>query len=135
MYLSILNRYRDTSLAFFPVEDSMKHVTTTMRYPALILAGLALLFTAGVVSGWITLSGDYSITRRVVGVPYEGALAEYCEVLQGLDGVTEVDYKNYDPLAGSALVTVHYNPEITSPKIIMVWLGNTKSIWQEPVIA
>ncbi len=109
--------------------------TRLARYTLISLFGFSLLFTAGVVGGWIDLDDDYTITRRVVGVPYEDALVEYCQVLEELEGVTGVSYKDYNGITGSALVTVHYNPELTSPKILMVWLGNTKSIWERPVIA
>ena len=106
-----------------------------LRYTTIALLGLLLLFTTGVIGGWIHFGNDYSITRRVVGIPYERALSDYCEVLKGLDGVTDVEYKDFESYEGTALVTVHYNPEVTSPKILMVWLGNTKSIWEKPVIA
>ncbi|MCB0713311.1 MAG: hypothetical protein KDD67_13360 [Ignavibacteriae bacterium] len=107
----------------------------TLRYVAVAVLSLGTLFSVGVLAGWISLGDDYSITRRVVGIPYEAALAEFCEVLEGLDGVTGVNYSEFDSITGTALVTVHYNPALTSTKILMVWLGNTKSIWEKPVIA
>ncbi|MCE2502547.1 MAG: hypothetical protein J4G05_00560 [Chlorobi bacterium] len=108
---------------------------TIVQYIPIALLGLSMIFTVGLVSGWITLSNDHTIIRRVVGVPYEQALMDYSEALNKLDGVTKVEYKEYDALKGSALVTVHYLPEVTSPKVIMVWLGNTNSWAIDPVIA
>lgn len=105
------------------------------RYIPIAVFSLGLLFTISIVTGWISLGNEHMITRRVVGIPYEKALADYCETLHTLDGVTNVEYDEFDPVNGSALVTVHYQPDVTSPKVIMVWLGNTKTIWDKPVIA
>ncbi|MGE3800756.1 MAG: hypothetical protein AB7H80_07030, partial [Candidatus Kapaibacterium sp.] len=95
----------------------------TLRYAAVAVISFSTLFSLGVMAGWISLGDDYSITRRVVGIPYEEALADFCQVLEGLDGVTGVNYSEFDSITGTALVTVHYNPELTSTKILMVWLG------------
>lgn len=102
--------------------------------PWILIAFLALLcggtlIVATVLDG----SGEYAITRRVVDVPYEKALADFVKQLDHVDGVIEAYYTEYDAVRKTAMVTVVYNPEVTTARIITVWLGNTASIWERSV--
>lgn len=101
---------------------------STVALLALICGG------ALVVSTLAGSDGEYAISRRVVGVPYEKALADFVERLEHVDGVTDAYYEEYDPVEKTAMVTVVYDPAVTTARIITVWLGNTASIWERHVI-
>ena len=100
---------------------------TTAAFLAVICGGLLL------ISSIVADPGEYAISRRVVDVPYEKALADFVERLDHVDGVIEAYYADYDPVRKTAMVTVVYNPDVTTARIITVWLGNTASIWERSV--
>jgi hypothetical protein len=100
---------------------------TTAAFLAVICGGALLVSTIA------SDPGEYAISRRVVDVPYEKALADFVLHLDNVDGVVKATYDDYDPVRKTAMVTVVYNPEITTARIITVWLGNTASIWERSV--
>lgn len=99
---------------------------------AVIAFGIAIVGLTALVATTAG-DGDWAVTRRVVGVPYEVALKDYVERLSRLDGVTSATYREYDPLAKTARVTVTYDPRTVDTEVIEAWLGNTTSMWEESV--
>ncbi len=100
-------------------------------YRALVIATLALLSATAIVTSVGNEPGEYALTRRVVNVPYEKALQEYVSRLENVRGVLSATYEEYDLIEKTALVTVTFDPEMTTAQIITVWFGNTSSIWEE----
>lgn len=117
----------------------MKHPTLSVKSRRARLAFLLGAVTA--VVGMVVAmnvsnsSGSYTLTRRVVDVPYEKALGQYVDLLKSVDGVIAAEYRDYDPLRKTAMVTVTYDPHVTTPKVLLIYFGNMRSIWEKPVIA
>lgn len=103
-------------------------------FVAILMLGTMAIFLlfASETSADYVIRG-YSISQRVVDIPYEKALIDYCSLLNGVQGVTGVSYRDYDVLQKTAIVTVYYDPAITSPEQIGTYLGNTRSIWDDPL--
>lgn len=99
-----------------------------------LVAGSAFLFMTLVTrNSQHYVSSGYALSERVINIPYEQALVDYCAALNKVEGVTGVSYRDYDVLEQTAVVTVHYNPAETTPRQIRTYLGNTKSIWDDPL--
>lgn len=81
------------------------------------------------------VSTGYSISERVINIPFEKALVDYCEVLSRVEGVTGVGYRGYDVVRKTAIVTVYYDPGRTTDRQIRTYLGHTRSIWEDPLQA
>jgi succinate dehydrogenase hydrophobic anchor subunit len=80
-----------------------------------------------------TMSASATITQEFSGV-YNGAmLVEFCYRLQGLNGVTAVTVKKWQPERQAATITVYYNATKLSAQQIKVFLYNSKIIWTEPL--
>ncbi len=96
----------------------------------------AVLIAAGGIAVSITLNndGEHAITRRVINVPFEKALEDYVVRLERVEGVISASYDEYNSMEKSALVTVVYDPTLTTARIITVWLGHTESIWDDYVM-
>ncbi len=77
--------------------------------------------------------GDWALTRRVVDVPFEMALEPYIDHLEQREGVTSATYTDYNPVTKTAMVTVTFDPSVTSARIVDAWLGNTTSVWEKSV--
>ena len=102
-----------------------------------IRSAVALVVLLGAGVTFVVLesnSGEHAITRRVINVPFEKALEDYVARLERVEGVIEASYEDYDRMEKSALVTVVYDPNRTSARIITVWLGHTESIWDDYVM-
>lgn len=98
--------------------------------------GTAVLFLAlASRSGSQYVSTGYSISERVIAIPYEKALVDYCAALSRIEGVTGVSYRDYDLIEKTAIVTVYYDPVRTTDQQIRTYLGNTRSIWDEALQA
>lgn len=81
------------------------------------------------------VSSNNTLSERVIHIPYEQALVDYCAALNKVKGVTGVSYREYDVLAQTAIVTVHYDAQETTPQQIRTYLGNTRSIWDDALQA
>lgn len=98
-----------------------------------ILGTTALFLMLSTKSGAEYVSTGHSISERVVDIPYEKALVDYCAVLSQVNGVTGVSYRGYDVITKTAIVTVYYDPGRTTDQQIRTYLGNTRSIWDDPL--
>ena len=99
--------------------------------PTLIAASMLLFMVLASQSSSHYVSSGFAVTERVINIPFEQALVDYCATLNRVQGVTGVSYRDYDILQQTAIVTVHYNPGETTPRQIRTYLGNTRSIWEE----
>lgn len=115
-----------------------------MKNVKFLRTALTAMLALGTTAFFLTLatrtdsryvSTGHSISERVVAIPFEKALVDYCEVLSKVEGVTGVSYREYDVIGKTAIVTVYYDPGRTTDRQIRTYLGHTRSIWDDPLHA
>lgn len=106
-----------------------------------LLAALFGLAVVGTVS-WLTGIGSQqfvtatpAVTQKFSAVPSERALLIVCFRLKNVQGVTGVSFRDYSPLQHTAIVTVFFDPALTSPRQIMIFVQHTSVLWEKPVRA
>jgi hypothetical protein len=105
------------------------------RRTLLLVAALSIAATVA----FITASGSEelvtstpSLTQKFTDVVSEKMLLDFCYQLRTIHGVTGVSYRDFNPAARSAVITVYYNPRITSSHNIKVFLQNARVLWVAP---
>lgn len=115
-----------------------------MKNRKFLRTALTTMLALGTAAFFLTLatrtdsryvSTGHSISERVINIPFEKALIDYCEVLSRVEGVTGVSYRGYDVVRKTAIVTVHYDSKRTTDRQIRTYLGNTRSIWDDALQA
>ena len=102
---------------------------------ALSLAGIAVLaWTARIT---LSTSNDYvtaspKLEQRFTGVMSEKMLLDFCYQLQGMRGITGVSYREYAPAKRTAMITVYFNPQLTSARQIQIFMEHASILWRVP---
>ncbi len=96
----------------------------------------AVVATAVVASTWRTsdayITHSPSITQRFSGVLSETMLADFCYQVQSIQGVTGVSYRDFSPVSRTAMITVYYNPQMTSVRQIKIFMQGSGALLRQP---
>jgi hypothetical protein len=99
----------------------------------MLVAGTAALLTGSDAERYATVNPV--ISQRFTEIPDENTLVDLCYRLQAVQGVTGVSYRDYSPETQSAIVTVFYNPRVTSTRQLRVFIQHTHILWSKPARA
>lgn len=69
---------------------------------------------------------NHQLTMQFREIQSEQRLVEFCYQLHSLQGVTGVSYQHYNLLERTATVRVFYNPELTTPQMLRVFLQHSE---------
>ena len=112
-------------------------MTHSIRLRYLVLPVLAAVAAVWATSATSIDSDRYvsatpSVSQRFVSIADETSLLDLCYRLRSLAGITGVSYREYSPEAGTAIVTVFYNPRNASPEAIRVFMQYPYVLWTQP---
>ncbi len=89
----------------------------------------ALVVTATRTGADQYASASPAVTIQYKGVHSENMLLDFCSQLRMVRGITGISYRDYDSAAGSALLTVYYDPKLASPRQIRIFLDHSNILW------
>lgn len=124
-------------------ESLMNWMTLLRRLPlfrykkqiALSLIGIAIMgwsahLTLRTSENYVTASPK--LEQHFTGVMSEKMLVDFCYQLQGMRGITGVSYREYAPAKRTALITVYFNPRLTSARQIQIFMQHANILWMVP---
>jgi hypothetical protein len=113
----------------------MKRYSTTRL---LSLAGVAAV--VAVVAAAAThadskryVSMDNAVHQVFTGIPSEQTLIDFCYRLRDVRGVTGVGYRDYSAHDGRAVITVFYNPQMTTVRQLRILMSYPYILWEKPL--
>jgi hypothetical protein len=78
------------------------------------------------------VSASPSITQLFTGVMSEKMLLDFCYQVRNIHGITGVSYRDYSAAHRTAMITVYYNPRVTSPRQVKIFLEHANILWVVP---
>ncbi len=78
------------------------------------------------------VSASPAITQRFTGVLSEKMLLDFCYQVRNLRGITGVSYRDYSASERSAVITLYYNPRVTTQGQIKIFLEHSNVLWVVP---